>query len=80
MPYDICVVHKETRSILNPQNNEPMNIPVNAHYHATKSCLLKSNPNFTVNQLAVPENLREKLSGDHYQMLLVQEFGTGFLH
>ncbi len=80
MPYDVCVVHKETRSILNPQNNHPMLIPVNAHYHATKSCLMKSNPNFTINQLAVPDDLKGKLSGSLYQTLLDQEFGTGFLH
>ena len=34
-PFDICLVHKETRIIKNPLNLKDMNVVVNAHYHVT---------------------------------------------
>ena len=75
-PYDVCVVHQESRNILNPQNKQYMQIPVNAHYHVTKSCIVITNPSFSVTQLSVPENLRSKLSLPLYRKLIKQEFDT----
>ena len=56
-----------------------MNIPVNSHCHATKSCITITNTTFSVsNQLIIPEGLKDKLSVPLYQTLIEQEFGTPF--
>ena len=73
-PYDICIVHKETRPINNPHTNEVMILPVHAHYHASKSCILLKDPKFSYKQLIVPENMKQMLEKEMYKDLLQQEF------
>ena len=75
-PYDICIVHKETRPIKNPQTNEDIIVPVNAHYHASKSCILLKDPKFSPKQLIVPENMKERLQSAVYKILIQQEFSV----
>ena len=75
-PYDICIVHNETRPIKNPQTNEDMIVPVSAHYHASKSCILLKDPKFSPKQLIVPENMKERLQSTVYKTLIQQEFSV----
>ena len=74
-PYNICIVHKETRPIKNALTKADIIVPVNAHYHAAKSCIMLKDPTFSPNELIFPENMKEKLQGGVYRILVQQEFG-----
>ena len=45
-PFDICIVHQETRPITHPVTKEKMNMPVNAHYQVTNECIQRNDPKF----------------------------------
>ena len=38
-PFDVCLVHQETRAIKNPVTKQDMIVPVDAHYHVTAHCV-----------------------------------------
>ena len=74
-PFDICIVHQETRPITHPVTKEKMNMPVNAHYHVTKECIQRNDPKFIPSQAVVPERFKEKLNNPIYQTLFTQKLG-----
>ena len=45
-PFDACLVHQETRKIKNSLTHQDMTVTVNAHYHATASCVQIRDPKF----------------------------------
>ena len=79
-PFDVCLVHQETRSITNPLTHLNMTVPVNAHYHASASCIRMKNPSFTGDLLIIPAHLKDKMCGSStYKALILQEFGVNLL-
>lgn len=74
-PYDVCVVHQETKQIKNPLTQKDMTVAVNAHYHASKSCIQMVNSSFESSQLIIPVELKQKVqSSPIYKQLFLQEF------
>jgi hypothetical protein len=73
-PYDICVVHRESRNILNPLTKQNMNVPVNVHYHATVQCIVMKDKAFEPTKVVIPDSLKEKVGAQMYRALLLQEF------
>ena len=72
-----CLVHQETRTIKNPLTHQDMTVTVNAHYHATASCVQIRDPKFTADQLKIPTHLQRKMYGNPaYKALILQEFGV----
>ena len=74
-PYDVCIVHQETRPIQNPKTKEKILVPVNAHYHASKSCILLKDSKFAISQLIIPEDIKQRMQSAVYKALIQQEFG-----
>ena len=77
-PYDICIVHPETRQILNQATGCMMTVGINAHYHVGTDCIKFQFPDFDPSQLIIPKVLRDKLlSNPHaqYSALISQELG-----
>ena len=77
-PYDICVVHRESRNILNPLTKQNMNVPVNVHYHATIQCIMIKDQAFEPTKVVIPDSLKQKFSAQMYRALLLQEFGISY--
>ena len=77
-PFDICIVHQETRPIPHPTTKEVMHMPVNVHYHASRECIQCKDPRFRSTLVVVPDELKEKVTCPIYQTLFTQEFGFSF--
>jgi hypothetical protein len=49
-PYDMCIVHEETR----PVPGKSFNTKTNVHYHANPQCIWYKDPSFAPADLQVP--------------------------
>ena len=70
------IVISDSDLIEHLQTNEDIILPVNAHYHASKSCILFKDPKFSPKQLIVPENMKETLQSAVYKILIQQKFSV----
>ena len=56
-PNNLCIVHKEHRSFINPKTGLECSKLGNSYYHINIACLLKKHPKFTSSQLVCADDL-----------------------
>jgi hypothetical protein len=69
-PYDMCIVHEETR----PVPGKSFNTKTNVHYHANPQCIWYKDPSFAPADLQVPMAVLGQLLEEH-KAYLYQYFG-----
>ena len=68
-PHDICIVHSEPLTFINPRTGLEASKVGNAHYHVNYACIRKKHPNFTARCVSCPEGVMELMQPCHLKLL-----------